>query len=129
MTRSPAASTVQTPNYLHHESADVACILTACWLHNEYSIDPHGMTAGVLAVLPVDVAHEGLNAIAAELELASVVEACTLHSEFTHLTGLESHGPSLSEDVAEHAETVRNDARVQAEQLVQRANAARWVSA
>lgn len=128
MTRSPASSTLPTPTWVQHDNADIQTVLTAAWLHNEFDLDAFTLTQPVLGVLPVQIAGDSLDRIAAELAVAGRVEACTLHSELYALTECWGNGP-ISEDAAEHAARIRDDARHHAAQLVDQANTARWVTA
>lgn len=124
MTPTPAPRALQMPDWCRHEDADVELVLASVWLNMEHGFDAYSFAGRVLGCLPVTVAVAGLERVTSELDLASRVEAVTLRCEFEDLTGLESHGPSLAEDVAAHAEVVRADAVMQAEQLVGRARLA-----
>lgn len=125
MTRAPATSSFKPPAYLAHEDPAVTLVLATAWLDVEYGIQAVPLLYSVLGALPIAAATHGLALIAAELELANAVEACTTRADFEELTGVHSRSLSLIDDLEAHARTVRDDAAIQAEILVRRANDAR----
>lgn len=123
MTRAPIASTLQLPEWTRHSDQTVEAVLVGCWLHCEFGLSPLGYVAEhapEILTLGDDTTARGLNSIAEELALAAKVAQCTLRSEFADLTHLHSWGP-VGEDAVWHAGIVRDDARVQAEMLTERA--------
>jgi hypothetical protein len=121
MTRAPAPSTMQLPEWARHEDPDVDLVLAAAWLNLATGIDPVSVAMRIVEPLSITVAVDGLRAIAAEMDLADRVEACTMRSEFEELTGVHSRSLSLIDDVEAHVSTIRADFAVQAERLVERA--------